>query len=288
MITFDVDSTEISSTLRQLAMLTGKYEKITAIAMSKAAAAAKQKIASDILPQIEGGPTAWTRRGLRYWRADRDRLVSAAGFNYGDNSPTDLGYIFQQMGTPSGRYMEIQSRGGDRRPKSTELALRRSRLINNNNFIVPAQDSDAVRLDTHGNVSRGEYVRMLSRVRALQVGSAPTQGGKRSNKGRAKNDYFVARGLEGVGITRWELGTKPIYIAKRSGHGPKGGTGKGSGKPGRPQTVGYKRGFDVAFHITQQPRYQSKYNIRGVAWREYNRVFSNEFRKSLAAEMRRR
>lgn len=279
MITLDVDSTEISSTLRQLAMLTGKYEKITAIAMSKAAAAAKQKIASDILPQIEGGPTAWTRRGLRYWRADRDRLVSAAGFNYGDNSPTDLGYSPKDMGTSSGRYMEIQARGGDRGPKSTERSLRRTGVIKSDQFIVPTGKGD--KLNTHGNLPGPTYQRILSRVGAA-AGPGYTSNktnSKRSQQRRSNIDYFVKYG---------ELGEGAQYIAKRTGSRPKGNTGKGSGKPGRPATTRSPRGFVPVLVVTDQPNYERRLDIRGVAWREYNRVFSSEFKRNLQIEISKR
>lgn len=289
-ISFEIDYSQISDTERRLALEMGQFEWISARAMTTAAKAAKSKLQTNILPRIEGGPTSWTRRGLIASFATKDNLTSNVGWNYGGGSFTETGeQSFKSGGVPSGRYMEVNARGGDRNPKSTELQLRRSRLIDNNQFITPAIDSDGVKLDRHGNVSRGEYTRMLSRVRALEVGSAPSGSGSRgrSGKARSKTDYFIARG-DAMGISRWQLGTKPIYIARRSGHGPKGGTGKGSGRPGRPQTIGYRRGFDVSFHIISSPNYESRFPIKSIAMAEYRRVFNEAWRKGLENELNRR
>jgi hypothetical protein len=90
------------------------------------------------------------------------------------------------------------------------------------------------------------------------------------------------------GISRWQLGSQPRGIAVRTGRGPKGGTGKGSGRPGRPQTIGYKRGFKVALNVIDQPNYEKKFDVQSIALREYNRVFASEWRKLLEAEFKRR
>ena len=279
MIEFTVDTSEITALQKALAVMIGKYDKITAIAMSKAASAAKDKLAADVLPKIQGGATNWTIRGLRYWRADRDRLVAAVGWNYGDNSPTDIGFTPKGSGVPSGRYMENLSRGGDRRPKSTELSMRRAGIIRGDQFITPARDG--VTLNAQGNLPGAEYKRILSRIKAA-AGPGYTSNAtnsKRSRAKRAQSDFFPRYGQVGEGAS---------YIARRIGEGPKGGTGKGSGKPGRPQTVGYKRGFVPALFVVDQPNYERKFDIHGIAWAEYRRVFPGEFSRALWAELAKR
>jgi hypothetical protein len=279
MIRLEADASEIPPLERAAAIAIGKLDKISAIAMTRAAAKAKDRLASTVLPRILGGPSQWTVRGLRYWRADRDRLVSAVGWNYGDNSPTDIGFTPKGRGTPSGRYMQILARGGDRQPKSTELAQRRAGLIRSDQFITPA--SSGVTLDPQGNLPGSEYRRILSRVKAASGPGydASSSTSKRSRAKRAASDYFIRYG---------ELGEGARFIARRIGEGPKGGTGKGSGKPGRPQTVGYKRGFVPALFITEQPNYERKFNIHQIAWDEYRRTFPGEFRRALLAEQSRR
>jgi hypothetical protein len=278
-IKFTVDTSEITALQKSLAVMIGKYDKITAIAMTKAAASAKDHLAANVLPRIQGGPSNWTVRGLRYWRADRDRLVAAVGWNYGDNSPVDIGFTPKGRGVPSGRYMETLSRGGDRRPKSTELSMRRAGVIRGDQFITPA--SSGVTLNAQGNLPGAEYRRILSRIKAA-AGSGFTSNAsnsKRSRRRRAQSDFFPRYG---------QLGEGASYIARRIGDGPKGGTGKGSGRPGRPQTVGYRRGFVPALFVVDQPNYERRFDIHGIAWGQYSRVFPGAFKAALEAELARR
>ena len=279
MIEFTVDTSEITALQKSLAVATGKFDKITAIAMSKAAASSKDHLAANVLPKIQGGPSNWTVRGLRYWRADRDRLVAAVGWNYGDNSPTDIGFTPKSLGVPSGRYMENLSRGGDRQPKSTELSMRRAGIIRGNQFITPA--SGGVRLNAQGNVSAAMYRQILSRIGAAEEEgyTSNATNSKRSAGRRSKTDFFPRYG---------QLGEGASYIARRIGDGPKGGTGKGSGRPGRPRTVGYRRGFVPALFVVDQPNYERRFDIHGIAWGEYRRVFPGEFSRALWAELAKR
>lgn len=257
-IRFDVDTSEITAAEKALALLIGKFDKITAIAMTEAAKAAKTKLAGAILPQIKGGATDWTTRGLRYWRADRDRLVAAVGWNYGDNSPTDIGFTPKGRGIPSGRYMGTLGRGGDRRPKSSELAMRRAGVIRSDQFITPASSGAA--LDARGNMPGAEYRRILSRIKAAAAPgyTSNATGSRRSRRRRAQSDYFVRYG---------ELGEGAMYVAKRVG-----------------------RGFVPALFVTDQPNYDQQFrpNIQAIALAEYRRIFPGEFRKALWAEQEKR
>lgn len=283
-VTFSIDTSEIALADRLLAESMGQFEWITARAMTTAAKAAKAKIQSDILPMIEGGPTPWTRRGLIASFARPDNLTSNVGFNYGGGEFSDTGQErFKGGGVPSGRYMEINARGGDRNAKSTELALRRAGLIRDNQFITPGP---AAKTDARGNVKGGEYTRILSRLRASEVGSAPSGAGSRgrSGKARAQLDYFILR-KSGGQPSRWELGAEPVAIAQRVGSNAAGGTGRGSGRRGRPTTVGYRRGFAVAFNIVEQPNYERRFPIQSVAMNEYKRVFGNAWQAGLTAEL---
>jgi hypothetical protein len=54
-------------------------------------------------------------------------------------------------------------------------------------------------------------------------------------------------------------------IMQRMGKGPRGGTGVGTGKPGRPQTTGYKRGIKAAFWMVDAPRYTVRFPVRQIA-----------------------
>lgn len=287
-VVLETDLSEISQLQQNLARFMGQFEWITARAMTTAAKASRDAIRREILPMVDGGATRWTRQGLIVQYAKPDDLRSLVGFQYGEGRWTDDESTRKGGGVPAGRYMGLS---GDRKPKSFELTLRRARVINSGDFVSPRSDWAAV--DARGNVKGSKYTQILSRVRASTsgIGDAPRGAGSRGRSGsaRASLDYFVARGLEGWGITRWQLGTSPIFIAERAGAGPKGGTGKGSGKPGRPQTIGYKRGFEPVMSIVDDaPNYERKFPIQSVAMREYQRVFAQAWRAGFEREAARR
>lgn len=269
----------------------GQFEWITARAMTTAAKASREAIRREILPKVKGGATAWTRRGLIVSYAKPTDLRAMAGFQYGEGRWTDSPFSRKAGGVPAGRYMGINAAGGDRRPKGFELQLRRAGVIGRGDFAVPRSRWSA--LNQQGNVTGGRYTQILSRLRATTEGSsqsAPVGPGSRGRSGRkrASTDYFMARGDEG-GISRWQLGARPAFIAQRAGKGPKGGTGKGSGKRGRPQTVGYRRGFIPAISIVEDaPNYERSFPIKSVAMREYFRVFPDAWREGFAREAKRK
>jgi hypothetical protein len=285
-IVFEVDTRQISRLSEATARLIGQYEWITARAMTEAAKAAKEQIAREILPKIQGGPTAWTRRGLIVKYARRDDLRAMAGFQYGGGRWEDSEFDRKAGGIPAGRYMGINARGGDRRAKASERQLRRAGVIRQDQFIVP--NGKVLRLNAQGNLPAGQYTQILSRLRALEQGSAPAGPGSRGRSGAARSnvDYFGLR-YSGGRPARWELGADPIAIARRVGAKPKGGTGKGSGQRGRPQTVGYRRGFAPALWVTDQPNYERRFDIRGAARRGFDRTFAQAWEAGLTAELRR-
>lgn len=287
MIRFDVNTIQVDRLQENVARLMGQYEWIAARAMTKGAIAAKTGISRQILPMIEGGPTPWTRRGLIAKFARPNDLTAMAGFQYGEGRWEDSAFTRKAGGVPSGRYMGLNARGGDRRPKAFELRLRRAGLIRDDQFVVP--NKNALRLNAQGNLPGGQYTQLLSRLRALEVGNAPQGPGSRGRSGRRRRelDYFVMR-HEGGRPSRWQLGAEPAYIGVRTGSGPKGGTGKGTGKPGRPQTVGYRRGFKPSFFITDQPNYERRFPIQQVATREFGKAFTAEFQAGVERELARR
>jgi hypothetical protein len=253
---FTVDDEQISEANRVWLRVVGQYEWTCAMALTRAAKTARAAIATTTLGGIDGGPTAWTRRGLMSSMARPDNLVAAVGFNYGDGSFTESGFTGKGGGVPSGRYMGVLASGGDRKPKSTELRLRRAGIIRNDQFITPA--SSGIRLTPQGNVPGPEYQRILSRLKVEQEGSNTAT---RSAVKRRQADYFVRYG---------DLGEGAMYIAKRIG-----------------------RGFVPALFVVDQPnyegsRYHPQFDIQGIATKAFKLDFPLQFQKQLDYEMSRR
>lgn len=256
-VSFQVDTSGIGAMNAAVARMIGQYEWIAARSMTNAAKAAKVKLKATILPQIKGGATSWTSRGLMSSFAKPNRLTSNVGWNYGDGAFADSGFTPKSMGVPSGRYMGLLAGGGDRKAKSSELQLRRAGVIRSDQFITPA--SKGVRLNRYGNLPGPQYQQILSRVKAASGPgyTSSASGSSRSRSRRAQSDYFAMPG---------ELGDGVRFIARRVG----------------------KRGFIPALFVVDQPNYERKFDIRSVALREYSRVFPVEFEKGLQAELRRR
>ena len=266
-ITFTVDTSEVSRLSVTLARLMGQYEWIAARAMTEAAKITRTALQREILNKIEGGPTAWTRRGLIVRYASRNNLQAMVGFQYGEGNFNDSEFTRKAGGVPAGRYMGINARGGDRRPKGSELQLRRAGLIGNDQFLVPHKKG--VRLNAQGNLPGAEYQRILSRLRGFSAAGSnqnTTAGAGSRGRSAAKRkaaDYFLMRYEGGRPANRHTLGASPAFIARRVG----------------------RRGFVPALWITDQPNYERRFPIRVVAEREFARAFPIQFERALAKEI---
>lgn len=276
MITPGIDVTADTFELRAMAdafrVLPQQLARITARAMTMGAKAAKEEIRRDIFPRIKGGPTPWTQRGLIASYARPDNLRIQVGFNYGEGRFEDTEYTRKSGGTPSGRYMGVNARGGDRRPKSVELQLRRSGIIAGDMFLTP--NPNLKEIDRYGNLPGPTWTKIASRIRGLSTpGStqnAPIGAGSRGRtaKKRREDDYFVMRYSGGYPAGPKELGATPVFIARRVG-----------------LKRGKRRGFEIALFIVDQPNYERKFPVKSVALREYERVFKQEFTRGVQSSI---
>jgi len=258
------DLGDIRTTARNFGVLPRQMPMIMGKAMTLGVKAARDKVRADIFPLIKGGPTQWTKRGLIVKYATPVDLRVQIGFNFGEGKFEDDEFTRKGIGVPSGRYMEINARGGPRKPKSTELQLRRSGKIAGNKFLTP--NKNLPEIDSHGNLPGYLYTQIGSRIRGLSTpGStqnAPYGPGSRGRtaKKRAQVDYFIMRYSGGRPIGPRQLGGEPAFIAKREGSGR-----------------GKKRGFSVAMWIVDQPMYKRRFPVKPIALREFARVFDMEF-----------
>jgi hypothetical protein len=275
MIEFQIDATDFNKAHIWLATVTNQMDFVT----SRALTAAVKKIHKDMramLPTVVDRPTRWTTRGLLVRYSTPSNLSAAVGFNYG------LGDFFDYTGgVPAGRYMDVLASGGSRRHKSTEQKLIRAGIIPQNKFITPAGNGIG-RLNAHGNVTPGNYELLITRMRAAfdagYTSNAPKDGGSRGRSAAKKRQVDLLMPPR----HRWRGDQKRRdVILQRTGRGPKGGTGKGSGQRGRPQTVGYRRGVKPAFWIVDAPQYKVQFPFREIAQRQFNAEIGGHFEESL-------
>ena len=278
-IAIDVNSVQVNELQATALRMWGQFNWVSARAMTTAAKASQAAIRREIFPMIQLGPSPWTRRGLIVKFATPDDLTAMAGFQYGEGKWEDDGDTRKSGGVPAGRYMQVGATGGNRMAKSFELSLRRSHAIQLNQFVVP---NDYMKVNAQGNLSGAQYAQVLSRL-----GAMVTTGNTTRASTRAKVDYFVMRYQAGY-PSRWQLGANPAAIAKRYGSLPKGGTGKGTHQRGRPQTVGYPRGWLPAMWIVNAVHYRARFPIKAVAWRAYEQAFGPAWQAGFKAELDRR
>ena len=278
-VEFSVDTVQLSNLTRIAAAMAGDLDAITSHALNSAVKGTHEAMRAQ-LPQRIDRPTSWTTRGLLRRSSSPTNLTAAVGFNYGDGSFSAT-FTGKGIGTPSGRYMDVQARGGSRVARSSERKLRAAGILDPGQFITPTGKGPG-RLDRYGNVRAGTYVQMLAGMRAA---SGPGFDANTARGGATSGRYWFPFAAGHQGEAR-----PPSYsaIAVRSGRRPRGNTGKGSGNPGRPATSMLPRGFTPVFNITRAPQYSVRFPLKKLAMNEFSNRYPLAFRRAVDAALSRR
>ena len=170
----------------------------TATAMSRTAVALKAHLRGQIARHIDR-PTAYTLNSLFVKGATADKLEARVFFK--NDSTTGA--------TPATRYLLPQVEGGARRPKRLELALQAMGALPQGWLLVPAAGA---RLDSYGNVERGQVQQILLQLRA-QVAAGKQAAAQR----KAGGQFFVVPVGKGraAGIYQRELigsNVTPVFV----------------------------------------------------------------------------
>ena len=162
-------------------------------------------------------------------------------------------------GTAPAQYLYAQVEGGTRRPKGMERLLMSAELMPRDRFAVPGNDAP---LNQYGNVSSGVVRKILSQLRAgLETGytSNETDEGrarrlKRQNKRGGGGSYFVVREQ------------------------------RGQLRPGIYERIAFAQGTAVRgiFMFVRSATYDRRYDIFGIAEKEWNRLMPFFFERELA------
>jgi hypothetical protein len=279
MIEFSVDTAHLDRLLRHAAAISGNLNGITSHALNSALKGTHRAMRNELPSRIDR-PTPWTTRGLTLASSTPNDLTAAVGFNYGGGefSATFAG---KGIGTPAGKYMDVQARGGRREARSSERKLRASGVLDPGQFITPTGKGPS-RLNQFGNVRASTYVQLLAGMRA---GSGPGFNANTAAGSATSGRYWFpfARGYQGDP-------RPPSYsaIAVRSGRKPRGNTGKGTGNPGRPATSMLPRGFTPVFNITRAPSYSARFPLKKLAMTDFSNRYPIAFRRAVEASLSRR
>lgn len=272
MIQFSADTAQVDRLLRHTATISGNLDAITSHALNSAIKGTHEAMRMQLPSRIDR-PTPWTTRGHLRRSSTRNDLTVAVGFNYGDGTFAGKG-----IGTPAGKYMDVQARGGRRDPRSSERKLRASGILDPGQFIT-ATNKGPARLNQFGNVRASTYVQMLAGMRSASGPGfdANTPAG-RATSGRYW--FPFAAGYQGEP-------RPPSYsaIAVRSGRRPRGNTGRGTGNPGRPATSMLPRGFTPVFNITRSPSYSPRFPLKKLAMADFSNRYPIAFRRAVEASL---
>ena len=198
-------------------------------------------------------PTPFTMNAILYRKATKDRPFAEV-------------FVRDEAakGTPPAKYLLPQVEGGSRRPKGMEALLRSSGAggeawLPAGMFAVPGQGA---KLDAFGNVPSGQVRKIISQLRAGR------ESGYVSNESDALRGKRVRRQNRRGGGGR--------YFVQR--------TRRGKLLPGIYERIvsGFGSGVRSIFIFVRKPTYRRRYDIFGLAQRQWNRLMPFHFNRELA------
>lgn len=198
-------------------------------------------------------PTSYTRNSIFMEGAKKTRLEAKVWLK-GEYEHSDRRH-----------YLVPQILGGDRPLKRFERRLVQNALMRSDERAVPASGA---KLDSYGNVSRGQIIKILSQLQATTVVGdySGASNSRRSRAKRAKEGYFVSRGLRLMsGKTTEHL---PRGIWMRRSFGPLGTAVK------------------PVFLFVNRARYKARYKFFELANTVIDKNFAENWRQSWADALR--
>jgi hypothetical protein len=198
-------------------------------------------------PRVFDRPTPMTVRAALYRKATKQKLYAEIFLR--DEA---------SKGNAPAKYLQAQVEGGTRRPKGMERLLMSAEIMPRDMFAVAGKGAQ---LDQYGNVKSGQVRQIISQMRAgLEQGytSNETDDGKarRLKKQRKRGgggSYFVVKQRRGRLLPG-------IYERVTSGFGS---------------------AVRSIFIFTKNASYQPRYNIFGLAQRQWNKLMPFHFNREL-------
>lgn len=198
-------------------------------------------------------PTEFTlKKGVYIKRSTKSNLVAEIGLE-----------TFAGKGIPASKYLAAQVRGGERRLKRFERALRSVGVLPEGMYAMPGSGA---RLDYYGNMSTGQIVQILAYFKAFREGgykaNMTEKGRKRlangsERKGTLGFEYFVGRPGDG----KLPLG---VWQRFRLGHGS---------------------AIKPVLIFVDSARYEAIFDFGYVAEKTAQREFASEFEQAFTAAL---
>lgn len=181
------------------AMSDRRFKAAVATGITRTAVAARDALKAE-LPKVFDRPTPYTMAQARYSAARADRLWAEVGFDI-EAVTNERGVVQSYRGgqdTPASRYLGPGVYGGGRNVKRFERAMQASGYMPSGWVTAPGPGA---KLDSYGNVSRGQVIQILSQLRITwtlghtrnmaQPNDKRGQASARAAVKRAGGRYFV-------------------------------------------------------------------------------------------------
>ncbi|WP_159993753.1 hypothetical protein [Roseomonas sp. 18066] len=178
-----------------------RVREVTLRAVNYAAEEARDAVKRE-MAKVFDRPTPYTLNSVRVDYARWNNIEASVNFKQPSRASKN---------TPPSEWVGVQVRGGPRDLKRSERAISFKRG-NRSFYLVPTRWAE---LDSFGNASRGQLVKILSALDSLKTRSrSKARGGKpKRSRGRRRNESYFAVFDERPGL-------KPgIYQRKASGFG---------------------------------------------------------------------
>lgn len=164
--------------LDRLDELEGDARFAAAIALTKTAKLAQGDV-KEAMIQAFDRPTRYTLNSTFTKPARKADLVARVGFR-----------DWAGKGTTPSKFVFPQVYGGARNPKRFERALQARGAMPRGLFVAPGAHAD---LDSHGNMSKGQIVKVLSSLRAFgEQGYTANQNTRGRSRGKRRNEKYFA------------------------------------------------------------------------------------------------
>lgn len=259
---------------KTLATLAGANKQVrfaTALALTRTAKRAQVAVADEMKAKFDR-PTNTTMKSM--WtkaatKANLEAMVYVKDRPFGAGNPYSMAELLKHQFT-----------GGSRIAKKLEMVLRRYGFILSTEFVVPGA---AAKLDSHGNMSRGQIVQILSQigVKTLGYDSSPTKS-KRSRRNVSMAGQIFWSAGDG------SMGKETIRIDKASGLHYSTWEGRGGKANHLPKGAWVRHGRSVKpiLIAIKGQRYRKRIDLDRIVKAQVDKYFTQEFDRAFAEAMR--
>ena len=221
-----------------------RFAAAMATALTRTASQVRQELRRE-MPQRLDRPKPWTLNSLLIKPATAQKLEAMVDVK--DDRNVTRG------GTPPTYYLLPNVEGGARNPKRFEVALRAAGALPAGFFVVPA---GGAKLDSYGNVSRGQIVQILSQLRIQLVA------------GSSRNMSFDARSQ----IAAQRRAGGRFFVVR---------PGRGTLQPGIYQRELIGRNVTPVFIFVRRATYRKRYDFYGDAQKLTQKILPDEVGRSI-------